>query len=53
MTWATERLTVPFMELRKGSGFGVEDYEFNYKHVAFEMPRFTQTMSSRQLGKGL
>lgn len=44
---------MPFMELRKGSGFRVEAYEFNYKHVEFEMPGFTQRMSSRQLGKGL
>lgn len=43
---------VPFMELRKGSRLRV-DYEFNYQHVEFEMPGFTQRMSSRQLGKRL
>lgn len=43
---------MPFMELRKESGFRVVAYEFNYKHVEFEMPGFTQRMSSRQLGKG-
>lgn len=52
VTWATGRLMEPFMELRKWSRFRV-DYEFSYKHVEFEMPGFTQRMSSRQLGEGL
>lgn len=53
VTWAAGRLMVPFMEPRKGSRFGVEDYEFSYRHVEFEMPEFIQRMSGRQLGKGL
>lgn len=44
---------VPFMKLRKGNRFRLEDYEFSYRHFEFEMPGFTQRMSGRQLDKGL
>lgn len=42
VAWAAGTLMVPFMESRKESRFGVEDREFNYRHVEFEMSGFTQ-----------
>ena len=33
VTWAAERLMVPFIEPRKRNRMGVEDYELHYRHV--------------------
>ena len=53
VTWAAGRLVVPFMESRKGSRFGLEDYKFNHRCVGFELPGFTQRMSGMHLVQGL
>lgn len=53
VTWAAEWLMVPFMEPRKESRFGLEDYKFNHNHVEFEVPEFTQRMSGMHLGQTL
>lgn len=37
VVWVVGILMVLFMEFRKESRFGVEDREFNYRYVEFEM----------------